>query len=422
MKAKISDLRIDGGTQSRAAIDQNLINEYTEDMRNGAQFPPVIVFNDGRNMWLADGFHRYYATIVAGLTEIQAQENEGTLQDAKRYSMSANAKHGARRTNADKRHAVLMALEDEEYKELSNLKIAEICGVGEHLVRTVKNEVNSPKANFDQPSPTPQSTSEIDRLKKELGARDEFEKQQERDLEAIVQEKVQERLAQLEIMYQEKQSRAIAERVKLEHAAAEKRLAEMKAKLEVAESAQKIDQNVIEKLVAERTAEKMAELENARRETEAAKAETNKRANELHRQYQEKEAALERQLEEKMREIDEATKAEKDITALTEERRKLTEQIKKLKADREYEAKCNTVSFRVRRADEAIANVLSSSALIRSDFGTPENPDPCGLTVEKIEDVQKKHDVTIQELSKTSAYLLAILDSIKKGGGLRVAR
>ena len=57
-------------------------------MRDGAKFPPVTVF-DGENNWLSDGFHRFYA----GLEEIEADVRQGTLRDAKLFSMSANAVH-----------------------------------------------------------------------------------------------------------------------------------------------------------------------------------------------------------------------------------------------------------------------------------------------------------------------------------------
>jgi hypothetical protein len=33
----------------------------------GAKFPPVVVFFDGTNHWLGDGFHRTCAAEVAGL-------------------------------------------------------------------------------------------------------------------------------------------------------------------------------------------------------------------------------------------------------------------------------------------------------------------------------------------------------------------
>ncbi len=57
----IKSIRRDGGTQPRVAINQTTVEEYASDMREGASFPPVLLFNDGTDYWLADGFHRVLA-------------------------------------------------------------------------------------------------------------------------------------------------------------------------------------------------------------------------------------------------------------------------------------------------------------------------------------------------------------------------
>ena len=43
-KLLISQIRRDGGTQPRAAINHDTVNEYLEDMKNGDKFPAVVVF------------------------------------------------------------------------------------------------------------------------------------------------------------------------------------------------------------------------------------------------------------------------------------------------------------------------------------------------------------------------------------------
>src|SRR5262245_22985512 len=64
----IQQIRRDGGTQSRAALNEETITDYADAMEdllripNGlSQFPPLIVFYDGTDYWLADGFHRVEA-------------------------------------------------------------------------------------------------------------------------------------------------------------------------------------------------------------------------------------------------------------------------------------------------------------------------------------------------------------------------
>ena len=56
-----------GGTQPRARLDDAIIQEYAEAMIAGDVFPPVAVFHDGADYWLADGFHRVNAALLGGL-------------------------------------------------------------------------------------------------------------------------------------------------------------------------------------------------------------------------------------------------------------------------------------------------------------------------------------------------------------------
>lgn len=56
----LRSIRIDGGTQSRAELNNTTVDEYTEAMLEGDTFPPIVVFFDGSSYWLADGFHRYF--------------------------------------------------------------------------------------------------------------------------------------------------------------------------------------------------------------------------------------------------------------------------------------------------------------------------------------------------------------------------
>lgn len=135
---KLDLIRIDGGTQPRAAIVESLVADYAE---NVASLPPLSVFHDGKDYWLADGFHRYHAHRRAGSKTVPVSLHKGTQRDAILYSLGANATHGLRRTNQDKRHAVETALMDSEWTKWSNLKIAEICAVSESLVRTMRDAI-----------------------------------------------------------------------------------------------------------------------------------------------------------------------------------------------------------------------------------------------------------------------------------------
>lgn len=138
MNLLLSQIRADGGTQSRAQLDWVAIDEYARDMRDGAIFPPIVVFHDGTDYWLADGFHRLRAAEHAGLDGLPADVRQGTRRDAVLHSVGANSDHGVRRTNGDKRAAVELLLQDAEWGQWSNPEIARKCGVSDEFVRTLR--------------------------------------------------------------------------------------------------------------------------------------------------------------------------------------------------------------------------------------------------------------------------------------------
>ena len=126
---RLDQIRTDGGTQPRAAIDFEAVDDYTDAMAAGMKFPPVIVFCDGESYWLADGFYRVKAADQAGLDEIACEIHQGTQQDAQWYSFSANKTNGLRRTNDDKGRAVQAALLHPLSAGLSDRQIAQHVGV-----------------------------------------------------------------------------------------------------------------------------------------------------------------------------------------------------------------------------------------------------------------------------------------------------
>lgn len=140
---QLSDIRIDGGTQSRASIDQQAVADYAEAMAAGDTFPPVVAFFDGAAYWLADGFHRYQAYARAKVVNIPADVRQGTQRDAILFSVSANSSHGLRRTNDDKRRAVLTLLNDPEWAKWSDREIARRCAVDGKTVAGLRPKLSA---------------------------------------------------------------------------------------------------------------------------------------------------------------------------------------------------------------------------------------------------------------------------------------
>jgi transposase len=145
MKLELLKIDIGNGTQVRLGIDQKTVGEYTEALMNGDKFPPVKVFHDGLKYYLADGYHRYFAHKNAVFKEIEVEITNGTQRDALQYALGANAKHGLKRTNEDKRNAVMIALNDIEWSMLSNREIAKLCGVSHTFVISIKEKIEKEK-------------------------------------------------------------------------------------------------------------------------------------------------------------------------------------------------------------------------------------------------------------------------------------
>ena len=137
----LSVIRLDGGTQARAGLNEEKVHEYRERMDAGDEFPPLNVVYDGTNYWLYNGFHRHAAAGLAGKTVFLADVVSGTQRDARRKAARANSDHGIPRTSEDKRRAVLIYLEDEEWAAYSDRKIADELKVSPTFVGKLRKEV-----------------------------------------------------------------------------------------------------------------------------------------------------------------------------------------------------------------------------------------------------------------------------------------
>jgi hypothetical protein len=140
-QVSIQSIIVKAEIQQRVSLSQDCVTEYAEEIANGAQFPPLVVFDDGENLFLADGRHRYEAYKLAGVETVQVVVCEGGLRDAILYAVGANTEHGLRRTNADKRKAVLTLLTDKEWRLWSDAVIAKQCGVSQPFVSKLDREL-----------------------------------------------------------------------------------------------------------------------------------------------------------------------------------------------------------------------------------------------------------------------------------------
>ncbi|MBY0300051.1 MAG: hypothetical protein K2X71_29110 [Methylobacterium sp.] len=81
---------------------------------------------------------------------IACEIREGGLREAILHSVGANATHGLRRTNADKRRAVTILLQDEEWSQWSNGEIARRCLVSDKTVASIRSDL-TPEIRSEDP-------------------------------------------------------------------------------------------------------------------------------------------------------------------------------------------------------------------------------------------------------------------------------
>lgn len=137
----LKKIRFDGDTQMRAGLNGDTVAEYRDAMKAGDTFPPIVVFFDGSDYWIGDGYHRWHAAGEAGLDALPCDIRQGSRRDAILFACSANSVHGLRRTNEDKRKAVATLLKDAEWVTWSDQEISRSCGVSQPFVGKLREQL-----------------------------------------------------------------------------------------------------------------------------------------------------------------------------------------------------------------------------------------------------------------------------------------
>ena len=140
-------IRIDGNTQARIKLNQDVVNEYAEHLKDGDKFPPMVVYHDGADHWLADGFHRYFAYKLNKETMVEVEVIAGTVEDAQEYSFSANqgSKRGLSNSPEDNRNIITRMLQSPRWSLWSDVVIAKHIGVSKRTVSRVKQSLELPE-------------------------------------------------------------------------------------------------------------------------------------------------------------------------------------------------------------------------------------------------------------------------------------
>lgn len=137
-KLNLNAIRLDGDTQPREKLDDERVDLYAENMKDGDKFPPITVHHDGSSYWLSSGFHRYFAIKKIGHASIECEIITGTLEDAQIYACGANAKSVLMPTAGDNRRSVLRLLSLPTSKNWTNAQIARHVGCSKMTVGRIK--------------------------------------------------------------------------------------------------------------------------------------------------------------------------------------------------------------------------------------------------------------------------------------------
>ena len=134
-------LVLDAGTQSRAAISEETVQDYADILESFEDktwpFPEVDVFQEGDRYLVSAGFHRTLAAIQVGRASIPCAIYQGTPWDAFLHGIAANRDNPLRPNSADKRFMVHRLLDS---RELTQQQIAEIIGVSLRTVARIASE------------------------------------------------------------------------------------------------------------------------------------------------------------------------------------------------------------------------------------------------------------------------------------------
>lgn len=141
-RIRLSEIRTDAWIHARVGTDVGAVREDADAVLDGDERDPVVVFRDGKVDWLSDGYLRFSAQTDQA-ADIECIVAEGTPWDAKLYASYANARHGERLSQADRRRLARQYLEDGRSRDWSAREIASWIGSTHKTVRKVANEMEA---------------------------------------------------------------------------------------------------------------------------------------------------------------------------------------------------------------------------------------------------------------------------------------
>ena len=160
----INDIILDERCQPRAILNAEAVQEYADIYDEGeAELPALEVVSIDDKLVLIDGFHRLAGARQADQSFIRVTVvEECDVGRASWLASAVNQGHGVRRTNADKRQAVTLAINSDIGEEQSSRDIGAHVGVSKSFVSNVRAEFGAATVATEKTEPEPPKTPHDD--------------------------------------------------------------------------------------------------------------------------------------------------------------------------------------------------------------------------------------------------------------------
>ncbi len=145
-------IRADSAIQPRTGLNEEAIEDYAEAIRKDVDsMPEIEAIFDGKLYWIYSGFHRFHAFCRLNRKEIPVLWEKGTKEEAAWKALAQNYRHGVRRSRADLRRTVTLALQHPGATKLSSRSIAAHCHVSHNLVEQIRKELEPSQSSPTSP-------------------------------------------------------------------------------------------------------------------------------------------------------------------------------------------------------------------------------------------------------------------------------
>jgi len=141
-------------------LDEATVVEYLELASLGTTFPPIEVTHDGEHLYCDNGQHRAEVHRRLGHEWVDAICRWGSYEESVYRAAGSDKAVGRARTREDKRRAVRLVLEIQNFQSLPSTRIAALTGTSHTFVDALKGleRKRKPRKKAEPPTPNPDET------------------------------------------------------------------------------------------------------------------------------------------------------------------------------------------------------------------------------------------------------------------------